>query len=369
MANTDLTEVQAYLEDNAELRDALGLQPETSLWIEPLGKGEHNENFVFGPVDASARFVLRINRVPQPFHSNQVAYEFAALKALEPSGCTPRPLFLDHGPAAPGKGVLVESFCAGQELDFDHLRPHDLERAAQLMANIHAVPVADDCPLYSPADPLKALFDECVDRFKAYQGTELEECGHMRWAERFLAATQDAIQMAPAPTAADRGHIINTETLPSHFLLPADADAAAAGSGTTGANAASPGTPLDPARPGTFVDWERPIVAEPAQDLAFFVAPSTTFWDSDYLFPQVNVGDFLETYWRAVDGRFPRGTFDARFAAYLRVSVLRSQTWFCKNAARYEGTAAGHTVQRTFQKWGIYTSDDFNAMLWRECFQ
>ena len=105
-----------------------------------------------------------------------------------------------------------------------------------------------------------------------------------------------------------------------------------------------------------------------AQDLAFFVEPSTTVWDSAYLFPHKDIQPFLDEYWRAVDGRFDKGAFEARFDAYLAVSVLRSQTWFCKNAARYAQGAGAHTVQRTFDKWDIYTSDEFNEMLLRECF-
>lgn len=357
----NLEEARAYLTGNRRLLDALELPLNANLQVEPLGKGEHNENYVFWaePDSASApkpapdptRFVLRVNRVPQPFHENQIAYEFAALKALEASGCTPIPRYLDHSPASLGKGVLVESFCPGQELDFDHLRPNDLQRAAQLMANIHAVPVPSNCPLHAPEDPLRALFDECIDRFKAYVGTNLEDPRYTRWIEKFIAATQEAIAAAPDPTEADRGHIINTETLASHFLLPTN-----------------PNAPFDAAHPGIFVDWERPIVAEPAQDLAFFVAPSTTFWDSDFLFPQDRIQSFLTQYWNAVDGRFAPGTFAQRFNAYLKVSVLRSQTWFCKNAARYANNAGQHTVERTFRKWGAYTSDEFNEMLWLECF-
>lgn len=358
-----MQEVREYLHRNAALRDALGFDGSAQLWVKPLGKGEHNENYLFGAADeaciegcedadfatdADTCFVLRVNRIPQPFHRNQIAYEFAALTVLERSGCTPKPLYADSSAHALGNGVLVESFCPGRELDFDHLRPNDLSCAAALMANVHAVPVNDACPLFRPEDPLKQLFDECVDRFSAYKGTAFEDIRFTRWIERFLSATQEKIDAAPA--AEEARHIINTETLPSHFLLAKDC-----GEGT--------GATL-----GAFVDWERPIVGEVAQDLAFFVAPSTTFWDSEYLFPHNRIQAFLDEYWCIVDGRFKKGAFEARFDAYLAVSVLRSQTWFCKNAARYAQKSAAHTVQRTFDKWDIYTSDEFNEMLLRECF-
>ncbi len=388
MASENNEEIARYLRNNAALCDALGLSADACLAVEPLGKGEHNENYVFCEGGASRRFVLRVNRVSQPFHTKQVAYEYAALRALEQSGCTPRPLYCDASAAAPGNGVLVESFCPGSELDFDDLKPGDLQKVARLMASVHAVPVDESCGLYRPDDPLKQLFNECIDRFSVYKGTALEDARFTRWIERFFAETQKKIDASPDPDENRR--VINTETLPSHFLLldgEEGKDAAIRGatsarvaSGASSGCAATAGAcapagsapaatePTATSGLGAFVDWERPILGEVAQDLAFFVAPSTTFWDSVYLFPHKDIQPFLDEYWRTVDGRFDKGRFEARFDAYLAVSVLRSQTWFCKNAARYAQGAGAHTVQRTFDKWDIYTSDEFNEMLLRECF-
>ena len=387
MTNENNEEIARYLRDNTALCAALGLSADACLKVEPLGKGEHNENYVFCEEGAPQRFVLRVNRVAQPFHMKQVSYEYAALRALEQSGCTPRPLYCDASAAAPGNGVLVESFCFGSELDFNNLKPGDLQKVAHLMASVHAVPANESCGLYRPDDPLKQLFNECVDRFSVYRGTALENARFTQWIERFFAETQKKIDASPDPD--DDRHIINTETLPSHFLLlhdggegkgaaaasrcvvksPAAATLPASGadSGTSAGTAAGAASAASSSI-GTFVDWERPILGEVAQDLAFFVAPSTTFWDSAYLFPHKDIQPFLDEYWRAVDGRFGKGAFEARFDAYLAVSVLRSQTWFCKNAARYAQGAGAHTVQRTFDKWDIYTSDEFNEMLLRECF-
>ena len=352
MASENNEEIARYLRNNAALCDALGLSADACLAVEPLGKGEHNENYVFCEGGASRRFVLRVNRVSQPFHTKQVAYEYAALRALEQSGCTPRPLYCDASAAAPGNGVLVESFCPGSELDFDDLKSDDLQKVARLMASVHAVPVDESCGLYRPDDPLKQLFNECIDRFSVYKGTALEDARFTRWIERFFAETQKKIDASPDPDENRR--VINTETLPSHFLLLHDdgegKDAAAWGatsarvaSGASSGCAATAGAcapagsapaatePTATSGLGAFVDWERPILGEVAQDLAFFVAPSTTFWDSAYLFPHKDIQPFLDEYWRTVDGRFDKGRFEARFDAYLAVSVLRSQTWFCKN--------------------------------------
>ena len=333
-----------YLAENAALREALGIDKEAMLEPRYLGEGEHNRNFRFDDPGSERSFVLRINVAPQPFHDNQIAYEFAALALLEPSGRAPRPLYLDDSPDAPGKGALVESFCEGDPLDFDHLRPGDLECAAQLMADLHAVRIDDveRCPLHRPADPLRGLFEECVARFKSYRSSGCEDARLTRWAERFIAAAQSALD---APFEQNgRQHIVNTETLAAHFLIPRDSAAAAA--------ADTPGWRDDP---GFFVDWERPIVGEVAQDSGFF-------------FTADQAGAVIEEYWRAVDGRFSRDGFDARFRAFRMMTALRSTTWFCKALPVYLCRAEGHMTDRTREKFPAYLSDEFMEMLARDCF-
>ena len=348
-----------YLRMNGELREALGIEDGAELSLKPLGAGEHNNNYVFENPSTGSKYVLRVNVLPQPFHENQVRYEFDALRALEQSGRVPRAFYVDDSATKLGYGVLVIGFCEGEMLDFDALRPGDLYCAAQLMADIHAAPVPDDCPVHKPHDPLRELFDECVGRFEYYLHSGFEQLRITRWMQRYLAASKSALEVACHK--ADVSHIINTETLASHFLIPkASAEAAARG--------AERGVGRYCDEPGTFVDWERPIVGEVAQDLAFFLAPSTTYWDSEFMFPRKNIEAFLEDYWRAVDGRFEMGAFEERFWAYLKVSVLRSATWCCKALARYGKGGSGPTTEKTKMKLPIYLSEEFNERLFEECF-
>lgn len=55
--------------------------------------------------------------------------------------------------------------------------------------------------------------------------------------------------------------MLNTEAVSDHFLIPEDA-------------------PDD----GHMVDWEKPVVGEVAQDVAYFLAPTTTIWSTDFVF-------------------------------------------------------------------------------------
>ena len=351
-AKHNMEEAVAYLRDNAGLRSAFGVSSGEALQPHPLGMGEHNLNYWFDVPSTGERYVLRVNVAPQPFHANQVAYEFAALTALEPSGCTPRPVYLDDASSALGKGALVISFCEGDELDFDNVRPGDLRCAAQLMADVHAVPVADDCPLFRPVDPLRCLFEECLQRYEAYRSSAFEDARITKWAEMFIAAAERGLQ-APV-SQASQGHIVNTETLPSHFLIPADAAAEAA------SVSASSGRFC--AQPGSFIDWERPVIGEVAQDVAYFTSPTTTFWDSDLLFPASQVESFVEEYWQAVDGRFERGDFDNRFRSWRMMTALRSVTWFCRALIHYR-TEGTHKTAKTARKFPVYLSDEFMQFL------
>lgn len=351
-----IDDAREYVRTNEALRRAIGVQDFEDLTLEPLGMGEHNLNYRLEV--GSRSVVLRINVAKQPFHDDQVSYEFSALRALEPCGRAPEPVYLDNSPDALGAGVLVIGFCDGDMLDFDRLRPGDLRCAAQIMADVHAVPVASGNALHRPTDPLRELFDECVQRFELYRSSAFENERVTTWARRFIEAAKLALETRCMP--GDCAHIVNTETLPSHFLIPAasalDAAANDKGAGPFCSN------------PGYFVDWERPIVGEVAQDVAYFVSPTTTFWDSEFLFPSSQVDAFVEDYWRAVDGRFERGGFDARFGAWRMMTALRSVTWCCRALITYGKGSKAHTTEKTVRKLPVYLSDDFMTLLADECF-
>ena len=108
-------------------------------------------------------------------------------------------------------------------------------------------------------------------------------------------------------------------------------------------------------------------MGEAAQDVAYFVSPTTTFWDSEYLFPTSGIDSFVENYWRAVDGRFERDGFDERFQPWLMMTALRSTTWCCRALVTYNDPSV-HKTEKTAQKLPVYLSDDFMEMLAREIF-
>jgi hypothetical protein len=144
--------------------------------------------------------------------------------------------------------------------------------------------VPASCSLYKPADPLRALYDECVGRFEVYYASAFEDPRITKWARWFLDAAKPMLETPLAP--GDNVHIVNTEPLPSHFLISP--------SGSAEAAQARAGQSRFAAKPGFYIDWERAIVGEAAQDVAYFTAPTTTFWDSEYLMTRDAAAEAVE---------------------------------------------------------------------------
>lgn len=354
---TDITaEVRTYLERCIALREALAIDADAALEPSLLGMGEHNVNFSFETPDKKS-YVLRVNVMAQPFHDNQILYEYRALKAVEPSGCTPVPEFIDYSESAPGKGILVETFCEGEQLDFDALRPGDVRCAIQMMADVHAVIPDEQCQMFQPNDPLEEMFDECVQRYRSYLASGFEDARITKWTRLFIDTTKRMLRNIAPPQ--DCAHIVNTETLPSHFLIPEKAATSAAG-------ASSSGRFCD--QPGHFVDWERSILGEIAQDVAYFVSPTTTYWDSEFLFPGKDIPGVLDEYWQAVDGRFEPKDFEKRFFAWRMMTALKSTTWCVQAIPRYSMDMGVHTTSKTAGKLPVYLSDEFMERIATECF-
>ena len=353
----EIQDAQRYLAENNQLRVTLEIPDDAVVIPHPLGLGEHNKNYWFTHPAKEKKLVLRVNVAPQPFHDNQIAYEYAALRALASSGRTPTPFYIDDSEGSPAYGALVTSFCEGEELDFDSLNPDDLGCVAHIMADVHAVETGEQTKFYRPEDPLRSLYEECLERIDVYKSSGYEEERLTKWVTLFAQTCEQTLSTKRYPE--DCTHIINTEPLPSHFLIPRS-------SGRTLADAQG-GPQLLAGHPGYFIDWERPIIGEVAQDVAYFVSPTTTFWDSEYLFPKSNVDAFIEEYWKAVDGRFARGNFDERFKAFRMMTVLRSVSWCCRALSVYRG-GNGHTTEKTARKLPIYLSDEFMEMLADTCF-
>lgn len=108
-----------------------------------------------------------------------------------------------------------------------------------------------------------------------------------------------------------------------------------------------------------LVDWEKPLISEAAQDLAHFLAPTTTFWKTDTILDREAVGRFLHAYRRAVNGRFDTGALAHRLPLFFTVTCLRGVSWCAMALREYEEPGRALTNPDTLRKIRAYLSEDF----------
>ena len=313
--------LHTYLNSESFL-SPLGLPAGTEQEFSLLGQGEYNINYVFTHPVTEQKLVLRINRGSQMHLTNQISYEFSALEALAPSGRTPRPLL-----CAPEHNLLVMQWLPGRPLDYTT----DMDIAARILADIHSVPVPENCSLIRPEAPALAIYEECLQMVQHYYD----------WADAdptvtsLLKALVEEIGKLPLADTSDAPVcMVNTELNSGNFLI-------------------------DPTGTSSLVDWEKPLLSEPAQDLGHFLAPTTTFWKTDVILTPEQVKDFARTYIAAVGDRMDTSTLSARLPLYFTVTCLRGVTWCAMAYREYCQPDRALRNEDTFRKLKAYLDPAF----------
>ena len=80
-----------------------------------------------------------------------------------------------------------------------------------------------------------------------------------------------------------------------------------------------------------LIDWEKPLLSEPAQDLGHFLAPTTTLWKTDVVLTAEEMEEFVRRYRVAVGGRFDVSSLSERLPLFLTINCLRGVSWCAMN--------------------------------------
>ena len=150
----------------------------------------------------------------------------------------------------------------------------------------------------------------------------------------FDRAREAAVHAGPVPF--QRRRIVNTELNAGNFLVN-DASGVAS----------------------YLVDWEKPLLAEPEQDLAHILAPTTTFWKTTTILDRAQMHAFVDLYERAVDGRFDTSGLRGRLDAYLAATCLRGTTWCAMAYRQYIEDGRCSTNPTVFAKIEAYLDEGF----------
>lgn len=312
-----------------EYRRGVGLPEKVCEEYTLLAQGEYNINYSFVHPENGKTFLLRVNCGSQMHLEHQIEYEYHALKLLEKSGRTPRPFYVDGSKKKLDHGIMVMEFLPGHPLDYET----DMKYAAECLADIHSVQIPSGSSLISPENPLKAILEECEEMFRVYNESELGDEGKKKQIRRMLDAGWEKVN--PILLESDYRCCINTELNATNFLINGEG------------------------RQNFLIDWEKPLYGVPVQDLAHFLAPTTTFWKTDVILSEDEIHRFLELYMNAVNGRFPTGTMEEQLNTYISITCLRGITWCAMAWIQYQQPDKLIFNESTYKKLQAYLSEGF----------
>ena len=303
-------------------REGLKISENSNIELVPLGQGEYNVNYSFVHPHTGQKLLIRKNTGSQLHLADQIGYEFSALKDLEISGRTPKAYYCDSE-----NSILVMEWLPGRALDYKK----ELPIAAEILADIHSVPVPENTKLINPGCPLQSIYDECLEMASHYLTWENADKKVCRYIDELIAEIGKLPLKSVSQTPLC---IVNTELNSANFLINPDGIS-------------------------YLIDWEKPLLSEPAQDLGHMLVPTTTFWKTDVILSPKEVKDTVSHYIKSVKGRIDISDLKERFPLYFTVTCLRGITW-CSMAMR-EYSAPGRSISNadTFLKIKDYLKEDF----------
>ena len=287
--------------------------------IKLLGAGEYNINFTFDEGDLKK--VLRINMKSQMNLENQIEYEYETLQLLKDSGVTPKPYDLVTVTNLLPYKYLTMEFLKGRPLNYKT----DMYIAAYLLSKVHNTPYGDN-NLINATNPFQLMFDECKQMAGEYLAWDKADEKVISYINRFL---EKCLTLIPEKYSIANSCIINTELNSGNFLI---------GEGK---------------EDSYVIDWEKALIGECEQDLAHFLAPTTTFWKTDIILSENEINDFLETY-----GNY-RNFDRKRFERYLIFNCLRGVTWCSMAFRQYSENDKMLMDDITFKKIASYIELEF----------
>lgn len=316
---TLLPDLTAYVEQRKE--KILGSNIPFTLRF--LAQGEYNINYVLEQGDAKQ--VLRVNTASQIQQANQIKYEFDALQLLKPSGVTPKPLYLDDTKAAIPYGLLTMEFLPGVPLRYET----DLLRAAELFGTIHSLEIPHDHSLLVEERLFSARIAEAERLLTTVWHADSLSLPVKRFFDRFFDWSV-AHQGEEAYFLANRHFVINnTEVNSSNFLM---------------------------GEKDYLIDWEKPVVSDPAQDITQFLSPTTTLWKTETVLTEKQKQAFFSAYKKARG--LPDLDIEERVRLYLPYLYLRALSWCAHAWVAYHEPGKSIRNEDTRQKLLQYLAPD-----------
>ncbi|QCX33269.1 hypothetical protein FDN13_05885 [Caloramator sp. E03] len=322
-------DVYRYIKEN---RKDFKIDLSEDFQLEFLAQGEYNINFIIK--DKVNKYVFRINTKSQLEIENQIRYEYNALKALEKTSVTPKVYFVDDSKLKLNYGILIMEFLEGRPLQYSN----DLEKAVYIFSKIHTLK-SDEVSkkifiieenlfterIKEAQRLLKEFFISSLvdDKLKVFFNKFLD------WAEKNRHKEKYYID--------NKLHVINnTEVNSNNFIIGKDKS--------------------------YLIDWEKPVISDPCQDLTQFIAITTTLWKADYILSVEEKNNFFNFYIERTGYK----DIKERVYLYQPYLYLRALSWCAYAYLEYLKPDKEIKNEDTFKKIKSYLDISFMKEILKE---
>lgn len=319
-----LNKIRRYLNDQALIKK---LNLEESYKIEFLAQGEYNQNFLIS--DGKTSYVFRLNYGSQLQLENQIQYEYQALKWLERTGRTPKAYYLDDSRQTFDQGLLIMEYLVGQPLNYRK----DLKEAAHIFGEIHQQPIdepAEKLFVKEKETILSARINECRHLLESVFTSEFVPLQAQKLFAEALNRCEKNVEQQRYFIDLDHWCINNTEVNSHNFII---------------------------GEKGYLIDWEKPVISHPVQDISQFLASTTTLWRSNLVLTPMEKELFLSSYLE-VTGVDPV-SFKEALKIYHPYLMLRALAWSAMAFHSYQADTKELKNQEIFDKVSSYLEEDF----------
>ena len=296
-----------------------------------LAQGEYNINYIIE--DKNKKYVFRVNTGSQLEIENQIKYEFNAIKRLEISKVTPKVHFVDDSRSYFHYGVLIMEFLEGNPLNYSK----DLSKAAHIFSNIHSIVLIEE-------DYKKFIVEDTIFTDRVAEGKRLLKdflvsplvnielknffCKFLQWADDNKYKEKYFID--------NRWHVINNTEVNSHNFIIGN-------------------------EKSYLIDWEKPVISDPCQDLTQFLAETTTLWKANYILSEDEKENFFKVYEKNVKNG--RCDIRERVKMYTPYLYLRALAWCGYAWLEYQNPDKDIKNMDTLKKIEDYLHIDFMKKL------
>lgn len=322
MSEKLIKEIYEYIETSSLKKE---LHLENNFTLSFLAQGEYNKNYILQ--DNKNKYVFRLNTGSQIGVSNQIEYEYRALKRLEESGYTPKVHFVDGSLKKLDSGILIMDFLEGRPLEYNL----DLKKAGEIFSGIHSLKIKENDFNYLITENyifsdrikegknlLKDIWDSPLipKEIKVFFEKFLNWCENNASKERFFIE--------------DPWKAINNTEVNSHNFIIGD-------------------------ERSYLIDWEKPVISDPCQDITQFLAPTTTLWRTDTILSQEEINMFYKVY----EKNFPNKNIRERVNMYTPYLYLRALSWCAFAYLEYQNPNKDIKNPETYEKIKSYLDVNF----------